>query len=228
MTNFTFIYKGKTYLNCLSGDQKSALAADQAFGATLRSSYSTDFSEAQGIFHNLSGNLESIIANGPSQQGMTPTELATRNSQAISNAAASNKNIQAAIGEKADAGGATPGVESGVTESVRAGAMAQVENNLSNTEANITDENYKLGREQYNTAVKNLSDLPEKTMAPVTGAASVANTANSITDKQTNENAASSSSWMGLVGGLADSAVKGLTGGIGSGIGKKISGGGGN
>jgi hypothetical protein len=176
------------------------------------------------FFNNLNGNLENIISQGPSRAGESGAELAAKNSQAINNAAASNKNIQAAIGEKADAGGATPGVESGITEAVRAKAMADVENNLSNTEANITKENYDIGRQQYETAVKNEMELPTKTMTPVTEAAGEANTADSITSKQANENAQSGSSWMGLVGGLADSAVKGLSDGIGTGVGKKISG----
>lgn len=210
MMNLT--YKGRIFLNCVSGAQKSALAADQTFGQTLRSSYGTDFSEAQGIFNNLNGNLEGIIAQGPSQEGESAPELAAKNSQAINNAAASNKNIQAAIGEKADAGGATPGVESGVTEAIRSKAMSDVENNLSNTEANITKENYDIGRQNYDTAVKADMALPGATMDPVTSAAAGVNAADKTTDEQTNANAASGSSWMGLVGGLASSAVTGLTG----------------
>lgn len=214
-TKLNLIYKGETFRNCVSGAQKSALSADQTFGSTLRSSYGTDFSEAQGIFNGLNGGLESIVAAGPSQTGESPTEVAAKNSQAINNAAASNKNIQAAIGEKADAGGATPGVESGVTQAVRAGAEAQVENNLSNTEAGITEKNYDTGRQNYWSAVKGQEDLPAKVFSPVTSAGEAGNEADQITGKQADANAASSSSWMGLVGGLASSAVKGLTGGIG-------------
>lgn len=218
------IYKGKIFMNCAGAGQKSALAADSAFGAEVRSSYGTDFSEAQGIFQNLNGNLEGIIAKGPSQEGETPQELAVKNSQAINTAAGENQHIQQAIGEKAGMGGAAPGVESGVTEAVRAKAMSDTENNLSNTEANITKENYDIGRQNYDTAVKEEMQLPAATMDPVTSAANPANTANEVTDKQANAVQASSSSWMGLVGGLANAAVSGLSGGIGTGIGKKISG----
>jgi len=203
-------YKGKVFLNCSSGDQKSALAADSAFGSMLRSSYQTDFSEAQGIFTNLNGNLESIISGGPSQQGMSPAELAARNSQALSNAAASNKNIQAAIGEARDTGGATPGVESGVTQAVRGDYMAKVENNLSNQEADITNKNYELGRENYKMAVQADMALPAATMNPVTAAAGVANEANKITGDQASEIQKSKTSWMGLAGGLASSVSQGI------------------
>jgi hypothetical protein len=211
------IYKGKRFMNCSpTGDQKSALANDQAFGAMLRSSYGTDFAEAQGLFNELHSNLASVIAAGASQEGMSPAEKAARNSQAINSAAASNKNIQAAIGEKASMNtGAPAGVESGIVQSERANAAASVENNLSNEEANITQENYKLGRENYDTALKADMELPAKTMDPVTSAGGQVNQADKVTNDQTNENAKASSSWMGLVGGLADAAVGGLTSGIG-------------
>lgn len=203
-----FIYKGKAFRNCANAGQTSALAADQTFGQTLRSSYGTDFSEAQGIFNSLNGNLESIVAAGPGQQGETPTELAAQNSQAVNQAAASNKQIQQSIGEKASMSGATPGVESGVTQAASAGAEAQVENNLGNTEANITQKNYDIGRQNYQTAVKNQMALPEATMAPVNQAAGAVNSANETTGQQANANEAASNSWMGLVGGLASSAAK--------------------
>lgn len=203
-------YKGKIYKNCAGAGQKSALAADQSFGQTLRSSYGTDFSEAQGIFNSLNGNLESIVAAGPGQQGYTAPELAAKNSQAINNAAAANKNIQATIGQHAAMTGATPGVESGVITAARANAAAKVENNLSNEEADITKGNYDTGRQQYDTAVKEQMALPEATMAPVAQAGGQANEADQITGKAANDLQASSSSWMGLVGGLANSAVGGL------------------
>jgi hypothetical protein len=201
-------YTGKIFLNCAGAGQKSALAADSAFGSTLRQSYGTDFSEAQGIFNSLNGNLESVIAKGPGQQGETAEELAAQNSQAINTAAAANKQIQQSIGEKASMSGAVPGVESGVTQAVRAGAEAQVENNLANTEANITQKNYDIGREQYNTAVKEQAALPQATMAPVTQAGEATTTANEVTGKEATDVQNSSSSWMGLVGGLASSAAK--------------------
>src|SRR5579872_2882051 len=191
-----FVYTGKIFLNCAGAGQKSALAADQSFGSTLRSSYGTDFGEAQGIFNDLNANLEGITSKGPSQQGESAEELAAKNSQAISNAAAANKNIQASIGEHASMSGATPGVESGVTTAARAGAEAKVENNLSNEEADITKENYDVGRSNYNNAVKEQEALPEATMAPVTQAANAGNVADETTGKAANDLQASSSSWM--------------------------------
>lgn len=215
-------YVGKTYTNCgPSGGQTSALAADAAFRRTLSSSYATDFSESQDLFNELHSGLETIVAKGPSQEGMSPAEKAAENSQAINNAAATNKQVQQVIGEKAAVTGATPGVESGVTQAVRADAATKIENNLANQEGKILTRSYDIGRENYNNAVKEEMGLPSATITPVSGAASPAIGAENIEGSQANENAAASQSWVGMVGGLADAAVSGLSGGIGSSLFKK-------
>lgn len=218
---YTFIYKGKTYKNCgPTSDQSNALSEDKEFGAQLRDSYNSDFSDAQGLFAELHDNLSQIVAAGPSQQGFSPEELAARNSQAINSAAASNKAVQAAIGEKAGVQDtANPGVESGVETAVRAGAASKVANNLANEESNVTQQNYETGRQNYEAAVKAEGGLPEETIAPVTQAAGAAISADKATSDQSNENAAASRSWMGLVGGLASGFAKGLMDGKPSGDG---------
>jgi hypothetical protein len=148
---------------------------------------------------------------------MSATEKAAENSRALNSAAAANKQVQQLIGEKAAVAGATPGVESGVTQAVRAEAATKIENNLANQEGKILTRSYDIGRENYNNAVKEEMGLPSATISPVSGAASPVVSAEGVEGNQANENAAASSSWMGLVGGLADAAVGGLTKGIGSG-----------
>ena len=208
-------YIGPRYTNCdPTGAQKSALGADSSFRKTLTGSYNTDFSESQGLFNELHGGLTAIEAKGPSQEGMSPAEKAAENSQALNSAAAANKNVQAAIGAKAGMSNANPGVESGVTEAVRAGAATQVASNLANKQSQIVERSYDIGRENYNTATKELEALPSATMSPVTQAGEAAVGSEKVENEQANTNAAASSSWMGLVGGLADSAVGGLTGGL--------------
>lgn len=196
---------------CQTAGQKSALSSDQAFGSEMRANYGTDFSESQGIFNTLNSGLEATIAKGPGQQGFTPQELAAQNSQAVENAAASNKNINASIRQRGAMSGAAPGVESGATEGAIANSEAKVENNLSNEEAGITEKNYDIGREQYNSAITGEMKLPSATMDPVNQAAGEVNEADTTTGKQADENAASSNSWMGLVGGLAGAGVTALS-----------------
>jgi hypothetical protein len=221
----SFQYIGKSYKNCGPSEaQQSALASDSAFTKVLTSSYMTDFGESQDLFHELHTNFDSIIAKGASQEGMSASEKAAENSQQINQAAAANKQVQQLIGEKAAMTGSVPGVESGVTQAVRADAATKIENNLANQEGKILTRSYDIGRENYNNAVREEMALPSATMNPVTSAGSSVIGAEKVEGEQADQNAAASQSWMGLVGGLADAAVKGLTPGIGKGIGKAISG----
>lgn len=107
--------------------------------------------------------------------------------------------------------GAVPGVESGVTAAVRADAATKIEENLGNQEGKILTRSYDIGRENYNNAVRGEEELSSATMSPVTLAAGPVVSAENTTGAQANENAAASSSWMGLVGGLADAAVGSLS-----------------
>lgn len=207
----TFKYIGVVFKNCdPTGAQKSALHQDQAFSQQLSSSYATEFGHAEGIFNDLKTNLQSITDKGINQEGFSPEEKAARNSQILNNAAAGNKKVQQSIGEHAAMTGAVPGVESGVTAATRAQAAAQIDNNASNQEAEVTKENFDTGRKNFEFASDAEANLP-KVFSTANNAAGDVNQADKITDDQTNENAKQQSSWMGLVGGLANSAVGGLT-----------------
>jgi hypothetical protein len=150
-----FKYTGKSYKNCGPSDgQEDALAADASFRRTLTASYATDFAEAQDLFKELHSEFDAIVAKGPSQEGMSATEKAAANSQQINQAAAANKQVQQLIGEKAAMTGAVPGVESGVTQAVRADAATKVATNLANEEGKILTRSYDIGRENYNNAVR--------------------------------------------------------------------------
>jgi hypothetical protein len=135
----------------------------------------------------------------------------------LNGAAAANKKVQAAIGERDTMSNAAPGIESGVTAAVRAKAASDVENNLTNQEEKITQRNYDIGRQNYENAVKSEEALPEATMNPVTSAASPVVSNEDEVRRQAGENEAASRSWMGLVGGLAGGFASGLGKSIGSG-----------
>lgn len=203
-----FNYIGITFLGCdPSSAQKSALGADSTFRQTLTGSYGTEFGDSSTLFNQLNSGLEQITSKGPEQEGMSAQEKAAENSQALNSAAASNKNVQALIGQKASMSGATPGVESGVTTSVRANAAANIENNLSNKQADITEKDYAIGRENYSNAVKEQEALPSAAFGAANQSAGQVEGAEEVENKQANENESQSSSWMGLVGGLASSAI---------------------
>lgn len=204
-----FNYIGVAFLNCdPSNAQKSALSADSAFRKTLTSSYGTEFGDASSLFNQLNTSLEQVTSKGPEQEGMSAQEKAAENSQALNSAAASNKNVQALIGQKAGMTGATPGVESGVTTAVRANAAASIENNLSNKQADITEKNYAIGRENYDKAVRAQEALPSAAFGAANQSAGEVTGSEKVENDQADANASASSSWMGLVGGLADAGVQ--------------------
>jgi hypothetical protein len=158
----------------------------------MKNAYSAQFSNNMTLMNNLTSNLGSIISGGPGQQGMSPTELASENSQAINQAAAANKNVQQAIGENAAKGTATPGIESGITQAERAAASTNIENQLGNTEAGITQKNYDIGRQNYWSGVGEQEKAPGAFEDPLSQTANAVTGANQATDTQANANAQSS------------------------------------
>ena len=203
----SFYSAGSTWKNC--GDtpgQTGALGADQAFQGVAKNAYGQVLGTNMTLMNNLTSSLGSIISGGPGQQGMSPTELASENSQAINQAAAANKNVQQAIGENAAKGTATPGIESGITQAERAAASTNIENQLGNTEAGITQKNYDIGRQNYWDSSKAMLAAPAAFEDPATQAANVVNTANENVDTQANANAQSSTGTELL--GLGEAAAK--------------------
>jgi hypothetical protein len=207
----SYSYVGKTYKNCdPSAGQKAALSSDQGWQATLHNSYQAVFQAGSSIFNNLKGKLDSIIAN---PQGYSPTDLATQQSQSINAAAASAKAVNQAIGAKAAVSGAVPGVESGVTQATRAAADTSILNNESNQQAGILQSSARLASERQQTAVQQEEGLTGSAFNPSTSVGGQVSEAEKVTQDQANQNAATSQQWIGVAGGLADSAVAGLTGG---------------
>jgi hypothetical protein len=204
-----FIYEGRTYKNCdPSNAQKGALASDQSWQKTLTNSYSTIFGAGSSLYKSLSTKLDSIINT---KQGKSPEELAAENSQTLNSAAASAKQVNAAIGANAaKSGDSNPGVESGVVQAERASADTAIENNMSNQHAKITEDNYAVGRQERDAAIKSEEALPSAAFGASEGAASEVGAADAQVSQQANANEQASSSWMGLVGGLASSAATAL------------------
>lgn len=210
-TLIEFKYCGPTYTNCdPSGAQKDALAADKGWQSTLTNSYKSVFGLGTQMYKTLSGGLDSIISKGREAMGYSPQELALKNSEAINSAAASAKSVNRAIGAKASMSSATPGVESGVVQAERAGADTAIMNNLSNKEADITESGFQVQRDAFDKAVAAKEGSLSASFSPSTSMDSGINSANAQVSDQANANAAASSSWMGMVGGLADAAVGGL------------------
>ena len=209
-------YIGKTYKNCSpSGAQQTALANSTSLANTLKSSYATVFGDSSSIFNSLSSKLNSIISN-PS--GLDPATLARINAGTLAQSAASEQQAQQAVNAKGAATSATPGVESGVNQMVRGQVVSNLEGQKNTQLNNTAIQNAELGVTERDKAIGEEANLPNV----FNSANNIAGTENSAIGgeaSQANANNAASTSWMGLVGGLADSAVGGLTGGMGKAIG---------
>lgn len=202
-----FKYVGKTYKNCSpSGAQQTALTASTSLASTLASSYKTVFGGASSIFNNLKARLDGIISN-PS--GLDAATLAKINAGTLARSAASENAAQAAVNAKGAAQSATPGVESGVTQQVRGQVISSLEGQK-NAELNDTAiKNAELGVSERDKAIGEEAQLPG-VFNSSTGVAGEATKAVGEESAQANANNAASTSWMGMVGGLADAAVGGL------------------
>jgi hypothetical protein len=204
----TFNYIGKTYKNCdPSAAQKGALASDKGWQTVLTNAYESVLGKGTAMYQQLSGGLDSIIAKGREAMGYSPEELAAKNAQAINTAAATAKNVNRSIGLNASKGGAVPGVESGVVQAERASADTAVLNNMSNREAQITDEGYQVQREAFDKATAEKEASLGASFNPATSIQSGVTAANEAVSQQANANQQQQNSWMGLVGGVADKAA---------------------
>jgi hypothetical protein len=203
----TFKYISPTYKNCSpSAAQQGALASDTAWAKTLKTTYSTVFGAGSAIFNSLQGGLYKMATT---IQGIAAPALAAMNSQIINRAVAAGKDLNQVIGINAAKSGATPGVESGVTQAARAEGEAQILGTMGNQQANLEIQNYELGVKNQQFATEAMEKLPS-VFEPSTQAAQTENAALTQEGTQAQANAAASSSWMGLVGGLADSTVQAL------------------
>ena len=207
-------YIGKTYKNCSPTDaQQGALTAATSLQKTLASSYQTVFGAGSAIFNNLSSKLNSIITN-PS--GLDPATLARINAGTLARSAASEQQVQQAVNAKGAATSATPGVETGVNQMVRGQDITAAET-AKNAELNNTAvQNAELGVTERDKAIGAEEALPAAAFNPSTEIANPTVNAVGAESAQANANQPASTSWMGLVGGLADTAVGGLIGDLGA------------
>jgi len=213
----TFNYTGKTYKNCdPTSAQKGALTSAQNWQKTITDSYGKVFGLGSQMYQSLSAGLDNIIAKGREAMGYSPEELAAKRAQSINTAAADAAKVNRQIGQHAAVTGAVPGVESGVTQATRAAADTAVLSAEANREAAITEGGYETQREAFDKAVQQKEASLGASFAPSSQVAGEVQGANQEVSQQAQANAAAQTSWMGLVGGLADTAVKGLSGPIGS------------
>jgi len=205
-------YIGTIYKNCdPSGAQQAALKGETDFANTMKAAYGQVFGAGSTIFNSLKAGWDKIINT---THGMTPDELAARRSEISTQAAANNIKVQQAIGRNAAMGSAVPGVESGVAQAEKAQAATDIATKESTAQEQLTGQDYDIGRQMRVTGMEAEAKLPGEAFSPAAEFATGTENAMKLESEQANANEAASSSWMGLVGGLADKAVGAAVPGI--------------
>ena len=148
-------YEGPVARCCdASKQQTTAATQQQQLMQQMTSQMSDVFGKDSTVFNNLMSSAQSIVAQGPGQQGFSQAELSAMNSQAISNNANQYKNVSGAVksGQAAMGGGnsvSNAGATINANQSVAEASAA----NTANTLNQITQANYQTGRANYQNAV---------------------------------------------------------------------------
>jgi hypothetical protein len=171
---------------------------------TMDNAYKTVFGLGSNMYNALKSGYDKIVN---SIHGMSPEELAARTSQTTNAAAAASKNVQRSIGQRAAMTGAVPGVESGIIQSQRSAADTAVLTNMSNQQADITAEDYATGRKERDFAMQQEAKLGGEVFEPAAQFAGADISSAKEQSEQADANQAASSSWMGVLGGVASSAI---------------------
>jgi hypothetical protein len=208
---------------CGSSKTQNNINAQQvAFMQQLQSQYQTDFAKNQSIFNDLSATLTPIIAAGPTQQGFSDQEMAALNTQARETAAQTASQTNQAINQQvmARGGGNNPNLTSPAMAMLDQQSDLSAENQLSQTLNQNTVEGFQQGNQNFRNAVGALAGIPGALESPLTSAGNgVVNSGNAAADEANKINSANNS-WMGLLGGLAGTALGGpMGGGLAKGLG---------
>lgn len=211
-------YTGEVSQCCGASDQQKEVAASQqAFMTQMQQQASTVFGNSSAVFQSLLNTFTPTIQAGPNQQGFSPAELAARQSQAITQSGQAYKNAKAAVGNaEAAQGGGNAVLPSGANVGTDLG-LAESGANLTATElGQITDENYAVGRQNYDKAVSGLAGATGVYNA-ANSAGGVANQSGSDAATSANQVSQENNSWInatiGALGGVAGSFA---TGGLSS------------
>jgi hypothetical protein len=181
---------------------------------TLNSNYSTAFGQDQAITGALTAAFQPILAAGPSQTGMSPSEenaLRTQNTEGV---ATDYAQAQKATAQTIAAqGGGNTMIPSSTTANVEAANANAAAAQRSSGDLNITNEDYALGRQNWTTAATALGNL-SNTLNP-NAYASSASTAGGDAATSANQIAQQSNSvWNAAIGALGSLGGSALTGGL--------------
>jgi hypothetical protein len=178
----------------------------------LTANYAQQYSENQQILQELTKSFNPILAAGPDQQGYSPAELQSLQSEATTGVGQNYSAAQKALAlEQGAQGGGNSFVPSGAASEQRAQLAESAAQQQSGEQLGIEQQNWAQGLSNYQFAANELAGVaaqynPEGQAGAATGAgSSAATTANEVT--QANQ------SWMQLAAGALGAAGGALGGG---------------
>jgi hypothetical protein len=135
--------------------EKSLQAQEQGLSAEMASDFNNSYGTQQEWLQSLNKSLSPIVAAGPDQNGLTAAQVAAQTTTALDTSAASNQNIQRAVGNSfaGRGGGNSTGLISGIQTQAAEEAASQSENQLASTLNQNVWNNQILGNNNWKTAL---------------------------------------------------------------------------
>jgi len=162
-----------------SPQEEAAQASMAQAGKDMIYDSNISFQDAQAMFKSINGQLAPILAEGPSQFGMSTAQEAAERTMLTTQLSQAGQQESQAVNESLASRNVTPG--SGIS----AGALAEIEGALAQKTANaeamgqlgITDEGYNIGRTNFWNATSGESAVGKAEAGLTTGTGSIGVTA---------------------------------------------------
>jgi len=158
--------------------------------------------------------LSPIVEAGPSQQGFSPEELAAKNTEALNTTGANYANAARAVQGKLSGRGSDSGLASGIDQQIQGVLAGEAAGELSREQLSITDQNYAVGRRNFENAISGESALA-KTYDPTAYSSQATNTLNTAFDESKVIQQQQSAKEKAIAGGITSLATDALTFGMG-------------
>jgi hypothetical protein len=211
----SFEYRGPVDMVCGASAAQLQLQGQQmGFATQVANQAGTIFGKDSSVFNALTGSLLPTIAKGPNAPGFSAGELAARNAGVITTGAQAAANSRSALGNAAASqGGGNTGLTAGATSVNEANTTADIAQGTASELNKVQEQNYEVGRQEYNEAIKGAEGAGE-VFNSATSAAGAADSAFKGAATTANEITAENQSWqnaaIGALGGVAGAATGGL------------------
>jgi hypothetical protein len=199
-----------------SSEQKRLEAQQASFSTLMENDFVQRYGKQMADLQQLNNILTPIAEAGPSQPGMSAQELAALNTAAMVNTSSATRNAQEAVrtAMAGQGGGAASPLTSGIEQQISGSIASRGAQQLAGLQTGITQENYALGRQQWQQAMGGLQALGSQ-YNPVDygklGASTNESAFNEATDIQQMQNQAEAD----IAGGIAGIGMDALTFGAG-------------